>query len=205
MNIKDIFKLVLKIFSIVLIVLFLYFNFELVILLLLLIAFFIYSIYLFFKLHDALLLNKTTIKIFFIVLLFLWIMNWSVTFKQDFLRTYYSFEGHLINIGAFLMGIDIVVWIEIKFLEQFSSIRIKKELDTNNPNRLKSEIESLVNEQVFSEKPEIKKLYDILQISALSIKKQKKIIRSNFLKNMLISFLFFVLGLIIPKIISFFI
>ncbi|MCH5172554.1 MAG: hypothetical protein J1F31_06990 [Erysipelotrichales bacterium] len=205
MNIKNIFKLVLKIILIVLIVLFLYFNFALVILLLLIVAFFIYSIYLYFKLYNALLLNKTTIRIVFIALLFWWLKNWGATFKQDFINTFYSFEDFLINIGTFLIGIDIVVWIEIKFLEQFSSIRKKKELDTNNPKRLISEIESLVNEQIFNENPDIKKLYDILQISALSIKTQKEIIRTNFMKNMLISFLFFVLGLIIPKIISFFI
>ena len=180
-------------------------NFEFLFYLLIFIVVIIFNLYLLFRLYYAFISNKTTIKIVVIALLSLWIYYCSVNTKQE-LSPYSTFNSDfLLALISFILVFDLGVWIAIKFLDQFASINLERKLDQNNPRRLKSEIESLVNEQNFKENPEMIRLYEILQISVLSIKKQKKIIRSSFIKNMLISIFFFALGLIIPKIITFFI
>lgn len=181
------------------------FNFDFLFYLIMLLAVILFTIYLFVRLYVSLLLNNAFIKIVFLTLLFIWIYYCIVNLTQDFF-TFSSFNADsLLEISSGIMTTDLGVWIIVKFLDQCASINLKRKSAPNNPKQLKLEIESLVNEQEFNNNPEMEKLYETLQISALSIKKQKKILRSSFLKNMLISFFFFILGLIIPKIIMFFI
>lgn len=181
------------------------FNFAFLFCLLLAILVILFTIYLLSRLYNNFLLNNAIIRIIFSILFFLWVSYCGIEFKQP-LFAYSIFNAEfLLEISAVIMTTDLGIWIIIKFFDQCSSINLKRKSDPNNPKQLKLEIESLVNEQKFNENPEIEKLYEILKISALSIEKQKKIIRSSFLKNMLISIFFFVLGLFIPKIVAFFI
>lgn len=139
----------------------------------------------------------------FIALIFIYTYQVFKFVKQE-LTPYSKFDADfLTEIGVGFLILNVGLWIIFKFLQAYAKRNMYKNTDINSPKKLKKNIEFLINEQNFKQNTEMEKLYNTLQISALSIKKQEKILRSYFFKNILISILFFILGLIIPKIIIF--
>lgn len=128
-----------------------------------------------------------------------WIYQSFIAFLEE-LPYFSRFDGDfMLHVVSLVLMIDAGTWIIFKFMQAYTKRNAYKHTDADHPQKIKNEIEFLVNDQNFTQNAEMEKLYKTLQISALSIKKQKKIIRSGFLKNLLLSIFFFLLGLVIPK------
>lgn len=179
------------------------FSFEFIFYLIFTIGMIIWGKRLIPKIIEQLKSYKSFVNYIAIAMIPLWIY-FLVTDYINHVTFHIIFDADsILDIGTFIFLIDIALWIVSKFIESYIKRNIYKKLDNNNPKIVKKDIENLINEQYFQNNPDMEKLYHILQLSSLSIKKQRKIIQSNLLKNLWISILFFVLGLIIPKIISF--
>lgn len=111
---------------------------------------------------------------------------------------------YVLNAASYIMLINIFIWIVYKFINAYTKRNIYKITDIDNPKNIKKNIEYIIHENNFKQNAEMEKLYGILQVSALSIKKQKKIIQSSFFKNLIVSVIFFLLGLLIPEFIRYF-
>lgn len=128
-----------------------------------------------------------------------WIYFCANNFIQEIsIRTRFDAD-FLLEVVSSVMMIDMFMWFVYKFIGAYSKKNRYKVLDADNPKKIKKNIEDILQEINFKQNAEMEKLYGILQVSALSIKKQKKMIRSGFLKNLIVSVIFFLLGLLIPE------
>ncbi len=176
------------------------FNIDFIITFFMLVASIIFLIWLMENVKEVIKENRSFVNYVSIAFMLILIYQLFKSFRKDI--AYYSkFDADfLLTIVVFFTMMDIVIWIIFKFMQAYAKKNIYKNSDIDNPNKLRRNIEYIINEQNFTQNVEMEKLYNTLQISALSIKNQKKILRSNFTKNILISLLFFILGLIIPKV-----
>lgn len=176
------------------------FNIDFIITFFFLIASIIFLIWLIEKVKDVMKKFKSFVNYISIALMLILIYQLFKSFRQE-IAYYPKFDADfLLTILTYFTIIDIIIWLIFKFMQAYAKNNIYKNSDIDNPDKIKENIESIINEQNFTQNLEMEKLYNTLQISALSIKKQEKILRSNFKKNILISILFFILGLIIPKV-----
>lgn len=128
-----------------------------------------------------------------------WIYFCANNFIQEIsIRTRFDAD-FILEVVSSVMMIDMFMWFVYKFIGAYSNKNRYKVLDADNPKKIKKNIEDILQEINFKQNAEMEKLYGILQVSALSIKKQKKMIRSGFLKNLIVSVIFFLLGLLIPE------
>ncbi len=150
-------------------------------------------------------LSKFCSPVIFAALLLIALLTYNI--GRDCIRElscYNRFYSEsILDIAAWLMLEDAGIWIITKFIESYAIRNSYKKSEINNPKNLKREIESMISKENFNGCPEMINLYETLQINLLSLQKQKKLIRSSFFSNLIVSLLFFVLGLIIPKIIVF--
>lgn len=128
-----------------------------------------------------------------------WIYYCVETFIQEISFCTRFDADYILQVTVFVMMVDVFMWIVYKFIDAYSKKNRYKVLDADNPKKIKKNIEDILQENNFKQNAEMEKLYGILQVSALSIKKQKKMIRSGFLKNLIVSVIFFLLGLLIPE------
>lgn len=136
-----------------------------------------------------------------LVLMAVWVYQALELYMREFAYHTGLDVDLILEITVFFTLVDIGIWLIYKFMQAHIKKIAYRYSDADSPKRLKKEIEFLVNEQKDTQDAEMKKLYRTLQVSLLSIKKQQKIVRVSFLKNTAISVLFFILGLIIPKLI----
>lgn len=128
-----------------------------------------------------------------------WIYFCAKYFIQEIsVRTRFDADFILEAVSSVMM-IDMFMWLVYKFIGAYSIKNRYKVLDADNPKKIKKNIEDILQESNFKQNAEMEKLYGILQVSALSMKKQKKMIQSSFLKNLIVSAIFFLLGLLIPE------
>ncbi len=179
------------------------FNIDFFFYFLMLICLIIFSIWLFIRIIVVLNLYKSLVIFIALMLILVWAYySWENFMQESAFYTHFNAE-YVLEICSLIAMIDGFAWIVIKFIEKYAVINLQKKSEQNNLKKLKKEIEDLVQEKNFKDNSEMKKLYETLQISALSINKQKKIIQRNFISNMLISVIFFVMGLTIPELILF--
>lgn len=179
------------------------FNIDFFLAVVMMIGLIIFSIWLVFRIKIVLNLYKSPMILIALLLILVWAYySWDNFIKESSIYTHFNAD-YLMEICALILLIDVFAWIVIKFIEKYAAINLHKQSEQNNPKKLKKEIEDLVQERNFEQNPEMKKLYETLQLSALSLDKQKKIILRNFISNMLVSVLFFVMGLAIPELILF--
>lgn len=164
----------------------------------------LFYFYLIKRLMNAIEMLKISIGIFSVILSIVLLCDYtydSALSYED--HIWLSFDFYL-NISVIYLMIDICLWLLVKFAEAYAEEHLNRKSDPRNPRYLKNEIEKLVSDCDNVEAGrniKAEELYKVLKINELSIKRQKKIIRSNLLKNSLLSLLFFILGLIIPEII----
>lgn len=179
------------------------FNIDFFVPVVMMIGLIIFSIWLVFRIIVVLNLYKSPMILIAVLSIFVWTYySWDNFIKESSFYTHFNAD-YLMEICALIVMIDVFAWIVIKFIENYAAINLHKQSEKNNPKKLRKEIEDLVAEKNFEQNPEMKKLYETLQLSALSLDKQKKIILRNFISNMLVSVLFFVMGLAIPELILF--
>lgn len=128
-----------------------------------------------------------------------WVYFCAMDFMQELSFCTRFDADYILHVGASISTINVFMWIVYKFIDAYSKKNRYKVLDADNPKKIKKNIEDILQENNFKQNAEMEKLYGILQVSALSIKKQKKMIRSGFLKNLIVSVIFFLLGLLIPE------
>lgn len=150
-------------------------------------------------------LRKFRSPVIFATLLLMVLLTYNIS--KDCIRelSYRNrfYSESILDICAWIMLEDAGIWIFTKFIESYASRNIYKKSENNNPKNLKREIESMISKESFNGSPEMMNLYETLQLNLLSIQKQEKLIISSLFNNLIVSLLFFVLGLIIPKIIVF--
>lgn len=179
------------------------FNIDFFVAVVMMIGLIIFSIWLVFRIIIVFILYKSPMILIALLSIFVWTYySWDNFIKESAFYTHFNTD-YLIEICALIAMIDIFAWIVIKFIEIYAAINLHKQSEKNNPKKLRKEIEDLIAEKNFEQNPEMKKLYETLQISALSLEKQRKIVLRNFITNMLVSVLFFVMGLAIPELILF--
>lgn len=177
-------------------------NFEFVFTFFMIIGGIIFLQHLINKIKTVIKTYKSFIIYIFVALIPILIYQITKSFIQE-TSHYTRFDSEYLSaICSYLFASDIVIWVIYKFIQAYSKKNMYKLTDIDNPEKIKNNIESMIKEQNFMENKEILKLYNTLQLNSLSIKKQQKIIRTNFVKNFLISILFFVLGLLIPELIK---
>lgn len=179
------------------------FNIDFFLAVVMMIGLIIFSVWLVFRIIIVLNFYKSPMILIALLSIFVWTYySWDNFIKETSIYTHFNAD-YLMEVGALIAMIDVFAWIVIKFIENYAAINLHKQSEKNNPKKLRKEIEDLVAEKNFEQNPEMKKLYETLQISALSLEKQRKIILRNFITNVLVSVLFFVLGLAIPELILF--
>lgn len=179
------------------------FNIDFFLAVVMIIGLILFFIWLVFRIITVLNLYKSPIILIALLSIFVWTYySWDNFIKESSFYTHFNAD-YILEIYALIAMIDGFAWIVIKFIEKYAAINLQKKSEKNNPEKLKKEIEDLVQERNFEQNPEMKKLYETLQLSALSLDKQKKIIMRNFISNMLVSVLFFVMGLAVPELILF--
>ncbi len=177
------------------------FNVEFIITFFMLIVAVIFLIWVIIKIKEIVKKFKSFANYVFIAFMFMFIYEIFKFVRQE-ITQYSRFDANtLMDVVVWFSMVDVGLWIIFKFMQAYAKRNMYKNSDIDSPKKLKKNIEFLVNEQNFKQNAEMEKLYNTLQVSALSIKKQKKILRSSFLKNISISIIFFVLGLIIPELI----
>lgn len=176
-------------------------RFEFIFYLFILIASIIFLIWLIEEVKNVMKKFKSLINYVCIALILIWIYQSFNCYLQEFSYCRRFDADFILNITVLVCLIDTGTWIIYKSMQAYAKKNVYKYLDIENPKRLRKEIESLVNKQNSTQNKEMEKLYKTLQISALSLKEQQKLVRSSFVKNIIISILFFIFGLIIPKLI----
>ncbi|MCM1345210.1 MAG: hypothetical protein NC305_18065 [Lachnospiraceae bacterium] len=179
------------------------FNFEFILVFFMLIASILFLMWVADRINDLIKNFRSFVNYVAIALMIIVIYQSFKCFRQE-TANYPRFDAaYLLDVTACFTIMDAGIWLIYKFLQAYAKRNMYKQSDTDSPKKLKKNIESLLDQQHHAQNAEMAKLYATLQISALSLKKQEKILRSNFVKNIVISILFFILGLMIPKILMF--
>lgn len=148
-------------------------------------------------------LSKFRSPVIFAALLSMVMLSCDITKKCIRDLSYHNrfYSESILDVCVWMMWEDVGIWIFTKFIESYATRNSYKKYEMNNPKNLKKEIESLISKENFINSPEMINLYETLQISLLSIRAQEKLVRSSLLYNLIVSLLFFALGLVIPKLI----
>lgn len=150
--------------------------------------------------------NNPFISIIISILIISWIYFVYIKFSwKDIIILYMekSYNIFFEKIIGFIIKIDAGVWVLENINEAFLGFVTNFITKNEDPKSIKNDIEKLISEQNFDQNTEMKKLYKTLQVNALSLEKQKRNMIYNILKNFFLSLLFFILGLIIPKIVAY--